>query len=169
MKRTGQIEYLMIVEPTEDGEGEYYCAYFPDLPGCTTMAPTLRELDANAREAVELYLGALKQSGQPIPEPIHEFRKVSVNSEFVRNSAKHAQHVVPHKHGWAVKAEGSKRIQSVYSTQIEAVKAGRTIARGYSTELLIHSRSGRVRETTSYGNDPFPPRDSHSHKKTGRH
>ena len=80
MRQLKQTKYTMVVEPAEDDKGAYYCAYFPDLPGCTTMAPTLDELDANAREAIELYIGALKQSGQAIPKPKHEFRSITVHS-----------------------------------------------------------------------------------------
>ncbi|MBI4084097.1 MAG: type II toxin-antitoxin system HicB family antitoxin [Candidatus Lambdaproteobacteria bacterium] len=63
------MEYLAIVEPAQDERGRYYGAYFPDLPGCTTMGSTLRELRGNAEEAVSLYLDALAETGQPVPEP----------------------------------------------------------------------------------------------------
>ena len=80
MNRTNQIEYTMIVEPTEDENGKYYCAYFPDLPGCTTMASTLKELDAHAKEAVNLYIDALKRTGQRVPPPTVEIRKIRVKA-----------------------------------------------------------------------------------------
>ena len=59
--------YLMIIEPARDEFGEVFGAHFPDLPGCITTGRSLEELRKNAREAVELYIGALKQTGQPVP------------------------------------------------------------------------------------------------------
>ena len=35
--------------------------------------------------------------------------------------------------------------------------AGREIAINNSSELLIHNQQGRIRERSSYGNDPYPP------------
>ncbi len=70
------------------------------------------------------------------------------------------QHIVPYGNDWAVRREGSDRVTSVHSTQSEAYDAGREIARNQSTELFVHGRDGRIRDRESYGNDPFPPRDS---------
>ena len=63
------LEYTMIIEPAEDGEGEYYCAYFPDLPGCTTMGATLDQLRENGIEAVSGHIKASRSLGKPIPPP----------------------------------------------------------------------------------------------------
>lgn len=71
--------------------------------------------------------------------------------------AKKNQHVVPTEGGWAVKRAGSKRATKVFSTQREAIKAGRKIARGQGSELLIHGKDGRIREKNTYGKDPRPP------------
>ena len=68
------------------------------------------------------------------------------------------QHVVPHEGGWAVRGEGKARATSVHRTQREAVDAARAIAKRLGGELLIHSRSGRIRKRdTSGGHDPHPP------------
>ena len=67
------------------------------------------------------------------------------------------QHVVPHPEGWAVKGAGNQRATSVHRTQAEAEGAGREIAINNGSELLIHNRKGRIRERSSYGNDPYPP------------
>ena len=63
MERT----YTMIIERARDEEGPYFGAYFPDLPGCGTTGRSLVELHANAREAVEVHIAALKATGQPVP------------------------------------------------------------------------------------------------------
>ena len=65
----GELKYLMIVEPAEDEEGTYYGAYFPDLPGCGTMARTLEELRRSACEAVSIHIQALRETDQPVPQP----------------------------------------------------------------------------------------------------
>jgi hypothetical protein len=69
------------------------------------------------------------------------------------------QHVVPHDKGWAVRGARNRRATSLHRTQREAIDAARIIARIRGGELVIHSRSGRIRrrDTTS-GNDPIPPR-----------
>lgn len=67
------------------------------------------------------------------------------------------QHVVPRDGEWAVRKEGSSRDTSRFSTQEEAIRAGRRIARNQGSELLVHGRDGRIRERRSYGDDPHPP------------
>ena len=66
-------------------------------------------------------------------------------------------HVVQHENGWAVKEAGSEQVLSIHPTQREAIDAGRNIARCQRSELIIHGRDGRIRERSTYGNDPFPP------------
>ncbi len=68
------------------------------------------------------------------------------------------QHVVPHSGKWAVKSDGSKRASKVVSTQQEAIDVARKIARNQGADVFIHGRDGKIRD--SYGNDPFPPRDT---------
>lgn len=72
--------------------------------------------------------------------------------------AKRNQHVVPHEGGWAVKGAGSSRATAVVETQREAIGRARGIARNQGTELLVHSRNGRIRERDSHSGDPFPPK-----------
>lgn len=69
-------------------------------------------------------------------------------------------HVVPRDQGWAVKKEGNDRASSVHPTQREAINAGRDAAKSERSELVIHDRQGRIRDSDSYGNDPHPPKDS---------
>jgi uncharacterized protein DUF2188 len=66
-------------------------------------------------------------------------------------------HVVPSDGGWDVKVEGRIGSRS-FSTQNEAIRAGRELARGNGSENIIHGRDGRIRQRDSYGCDPFPPR-----------
>ena len=75
-----------------------------------------------------------------------------------RKISKKNQHVVPHKCGWAVKRVGNPRASSVYNTQREAIKAARKAAIRQSSEMVVHGRNGRIRERSTYGSDPFPPK-----------
>lgn len=74
-------------------------------------------------------------------------------------SAKKDIHVVPHEGGWATRREGADRVGSVHGTQREAIDAARERAIRERTEVVIHGRDGKIRDSDSYGNDPFPPRD----------
>ena len=63
-------------------------------------------------------------------------------------------HVVPSDRGWRVEVEGSARARSTHTTQAEAAKAAREIARKNESELLIHGRDGKIRDRNTYGSDP---------------
>jgi uncharacterized protein DUF2188 len=69
-------------------------------------------------------------------------------------------HVTHRKEGdWAVKGEGDARASGLYDTQVEAIEAGRDIAKNNQSELFIHDRRNRIRDRDSYGSDPHPPKD----------
>ena len=68
-------------------------------------------------------------------------------------------HVVPHKDGWARKKEGASRAGSVHGTQREAIDSARDQARRERVEVVIHRKDGTIRDSDSYGRDPYPPKD----------
>ena len=70
------------------------------------------------------------------------------------------QHVVPHGNNWAVKGERNEKYTKVVPTQKEAIEAAREIAKNQKSELVIHKKDGTIRDKDSYGNDPFPPKDT---------
>ena len=59
------MRYLVVLEqgPTAFG------AYVPDLPGCVAAGETRDEALALIREAIELHVADLRQSGQRVPQP----------------------------------------------------------------------------------------------------
>lgn len=69
-------------------------------------------------------------------------------------------HVVQRNNDWGTIREGGQRATQVYDTQTQAIQAGRQMARQGHGELLIHGQDGRIRARDSYGNDPYPPKDS---------
>lgn len=73
-------------------------------------------------------------------------------------SKKRNQHVVPAKDGWAVKGSGAQKATKVFHTQREAIAAARQIAVSQRSELLIHGKSGKIRDKNTYGRDPHPPK-----------
>ncbi len=75
-------------------------------------------------------------------------------------SKKRDIHVVPHKEGgWATKREQTSRAGSRHDTQKDAIDRARGQAKREKVEVVIHRPDGRIRDSDSYGNDPFPPRD----------
>lgn len=68
--------------------------------------------------------------------------------------------VAKHPDGWCVKIEGALRAASRHSTQAQAIEAGKSLAQNRHCELKIQGRDGRIRNTNSYGNDPYPPKDT---------
>lgn len=67
-------------------------------------------------------------------------------------------HVVPKSAGgWDVKRGGGKRASSHHDTKADAIKAAREVSRNQKTELRIHNKDGKIAQSDSHGNDPFPP------------
>jgi antitoxin HicB len=55
----------VVITPAE--EGGYY-ASVPSLPGCYSQGETWEETLANIKEAIELYIEDMAESGEPVPE-----------------------------------------------------------------------------------------------------
>jgi len=70
------MEYLVVVEKGGTGYG----AHVPDLPGCVAVGESRREVLNLIREAIELHIEALRESGQPVPEPNSRSEVVKVHA-----------------------------------------------------------------------------------------
>jgi hypothetical protein len=70
------------------------------------------------------------------------------------------QHVVPHDGRWAVRGENNEKVTSIHNTQREAIEVARGISQNQRSEVVIHGLDGRIRDKDSFGNDPFPPKDT---------
>lgn len=67
--------------------------------------------------------------------------------------------VMPHPDGgWQVKRDGADRAYRRMDTQSDGIAMGRPISRNQGTELQIHRPDGRIRQSDSHGNDPYPPK-----------
>ena len=58
-------EYIVVYERAAGN----YSAYVPDLPGCIACGDTIEETRQLIKEAIELYVEALREEGKPVPEP----------------------------------------------------------------------------------------------------
>lgn len=68
-------------------------------------------------------------------------------------------HIVPNPEGgWDVKRGGGERAYRHLDTKSEAVDVGREVSRNQGTELRIHNKDGRIAQSDSHGNDPYPPK-----------
>jgi predicted RNase H-like HicB family nuclease len=59
------MKYAVVIEKGPNSYG----AHVPDLPGCVAAAETREEVYTLIREAIALYVEALKEEGLPVPEP----------------------------------------------------------------------------------------------------
>lgn len=60
-------EVGLIFEPQEEGG---YHVYAPDLPGLHSQGDTLDEAEANAQEALQLYVETLREDGREIQSAV---------------------------------------------------------------------------------------------------
>jgi predicted RNase H-like HicB family nuclease len=58
------MQYVVVYEQAP----ENWAAYVPDLPGCVAAADTREEVEQLIREAIVLYVEALQERGDPVPE-----------------------------------------------------------------------------------------------------
>jgi len=57
--------YPLVIEPTSTG----YSAFSPDVPGCAAIGDTVEETRENFRDALVAHFEAMREIGEPIPEP----------------------------------------------------------------------------------------------------
>jgi hypothetical protein len=72
-------------------------------------------------------------------------------------------HVVPSKTTpgkFVNKVDGNPNPVSRPATQARSIEKAIPIAKHNKSEVVIHGRDGRIRDSDSYGNDPNPPRDT---------
>jgi predicted RNase H-like HicB family nuclease len=66
--------YAVVIERAKNN----WAAYVPDLPGCVSTGKTVAETKSNIREALELHLEAMREVGEPLPEPSTEIEFVDL-------------------------------------------------------------------------------------------
>jgi antitoxin HicB len=68
------LPYSILISPHEETDDDWF-AEIPDLSGCMTQAPSRDELFELIEEAKRLWIKAMLEMGQPIPEPEHSLGK----------------------------------------------------------------------------------------------
>ena len=73
-------------------------------------------------------------------------------------SKRNSVHTTPNPNGsgWVTQSDG--QIISHHRFQRTAIERGRSEAIEVGGEHVIHRPNGQIRDSNSYGNDPFPPR-----------
>lgn len=59
-----QQQFTVIIE--RDSESNWLVGSVAELPGCYTQAPDMVSLEANMREAIEVYLDTVNTTSQPV-------------------------------------------------------------------------------------------------------
>ena len=70
------VKYAVVIEKAQNN----YAAYVPDLDGCIATGKTIEETERMIQKAIELHLRAMKEIGEPIPEPTSLAREVEVSA-----------------------------------------------------------------------------------------
>jgi predicted RNase H-like HicB family nuclease len=57
--------YALVIEKTSTG----YSAYSPDVDGCAAVGDSVEQVRESFREALALHFEAMREIGEPIPDP----------------------------------------------------------------------------------------------------
>ena len=60
------LRYAVVYEQTDRN----WSAYVPDLPGCIATGANRAEVERRIEEAIRLHLDLMRESGEPIPQPL---------------------------------------------------------------------------------------------------
>ncbi|WP_150275287.1 DUF2188 domain-containing protein [Paenibacillus tepidiphilus] len=75
----------------------------------------------------------------------------------MEDKRKNNVHVTPNENGGWDNQQGGEKL-SHHSTKADAEERGKEEARKAETELKIHNKDGKISDSISYGNDPYPPK-----------
>jgi predicted RNase H-like HicB family nuclease len=68
------VKYAVVFEQS----ARNWAAYVPDLPGCVATGRTRDEAHRRIRSAIALHVQALRDQGEPVPEPTSGVEVVEV-------------------------------------------------------------------------------------------
>jgi antitoxin HicB len=63
------LRYPVIIEPLSEEDGGGFFATVPDLPGCMSDGETPQEALVNIQDAINAWIEAAVENGQPVPAP----------------------------------------------------------------------------------------------------
>jgi predicted RNase H-like HicB family nuclease len=70
------VEFLVVVEKGKSSFG----AYVPDLPGCVAVGNSRRQVLKLIRGGIQLHIRAMREAGEPVPEPTSRSEIVRVRA-----------------------------------------------------------------------------------------
>jgi predicted RNase H-like HicB family nuclease len=68
--------YALVIEPTSTG----FSAFSPDVPGCAAVGDSEGETRRNFQDALAAHFEAMREIGEPVPEPRSSVDYVEVAS-----------------------------------------------------------------------------------------
>ena len=68
------MKYAVVIEKAEGN----YSAYVPDLPGCVATGITIKEVEAEIREAISFHIEGLREDGMAVPEPTSQVEYIEL-------------------------------------------------------------------------------------------
>ena len=69
-------------------------------------------------------------------------------------------HIVPAADdGWKVKKSSAEKASRCFDTKAEAQDYAKQQGKKQGAEVVDHRKDGKIRKSTSYGNDSCPPKD----------
>ena len=73
--------------------------------------------------------------------------------------SKVTHHVVPNPDGgWNVEKRGAEKASVYFEKKQDAIDKAREISKNQGTELKIHDKHEKIRDSDSHGHDPYPLR-----------
>lgn len=84
-------------------------------------------------------------------EFLDELRLSGVTDDFIAKLSPPV-HTLPYEGAWAVKVEGSSRLETILESRSEAELRGRELAQQRGAEHVVHGADGRILERNTYGN-----------------
>jgi len=70
------MKYMVVIEKGESSYG----AHVPDLPGCVAVGESRDEVIALIKEAIQLHIEGLQESGEPVPPPSSVSEFIEINA-----------------------------------------------------------------------------------------
>jgi predicted RNase H-like HicB family nuclease len=68
------MRYAIVIEKAESN----YSAYVPDLPGCVATGESIKQVEAEIREAIEFHIEGLREDGSLVPSPSSQVEYIEI-------------------------------------------------------------------------------------------
>jgi hypothetical protein len=131
-----------------------------DSLGAATLAKELARRGGKVTTASKS--AASRRNGAKGGRPSNNVQHDQIGGKIVTSKKGPSVHVVPSKTQpgrFVVKEAGKSQPITRPATQSQSISKAIPIAKHNKSEVIIHGRDGKIRDSDSYGRDPNPPRD----------